>query len=105
MSIAGRDARLVTEALLAEADWSPTTFEGYANERTERMRRLRATAETVTRLPCGFSPDEHNDAPRPSVGSLPTRRPGCRSPPDSWARTTCPAGVHPRGCGCLLALP
>lgn len=57
LSIAVRDARLVAEALLAEPDWSPTTFEGYATERTERMRRLRATAETVTRLRCDFSPE------------------------------------------------
>ncbi|MDT7571145.1 MAG: hypothetical protein QOE05_1319 [Actinomycetota bacterium] len=57
LTIAVRDARLVAEAMLGADDWSPATFEGYARERTERLRRLRATAEAVTRLRCDFSPE------------------------------------------------
>lgn len=56
LSISVRDARLVAEALVAEPDWSPTVLAGYATERSERMRRLRVTAENVTRLRCDFSP-------------------------------------------------
>jgi 2-polyprenyl-6-methoxyphenol hydroxylase-like FAD-dependent oxidoreductase len=57
LSIAARDARLVADALLGEQTWTTATFESYAAERTERMRRLRATAEATTRLRCDFSPD------------------------------------------------
>ena len=56
LSIAVRDVRLVAAALLGTTDWSPATFEDYARERAERMRRLRATAEAVTRLRCDFTP-------------------------------------------------
>lgn len=56
LSIAVRDARLVAEALLGTDERSSTSFEGYATERAERMRRLRVTADNVTRLRCDFSP-------------------------------------------------
>lgn len=56
LSIAVRDVRLVAAALLGSTDWSPTAFADYASERAERMRRLRATAEAVTRLRCDFTP-------------------------------------------------
>ncbi|MCA1712280.1 MAG: FAD-dependent monooxygenase [Actinobacteria bacterium] len=56
LSIAVRDVRLVADALLGTTDWSPATFGDYATERTERMRRLRATAEAATRLRCDFTP-------------------------------------------------
>lgn len=56
LSIAVRDVRLVAAALLESSDWSPSAFESYAAERTERMRRLAATADAVTRLRCNFSP-------------------------------------------------
>jgi 2-polyprenyl-6-methoxyphenol hydroxylase-like FAD-dependent oxidoreductase len=55
LSIAVRDVRLVAQALLSAADWSDGIFEDYASERTERMRRLCATAEAVTRLRCDFT--------------------------------------------------
>jgi len=57
LSIAVRDVRLVAAAMLGTADWSPACFGDYARERTERMRRLRATAEAVTRLRCDFTPE------------------------------------------------
>jgi hypothetical protein len=47
----------VSQALLATSDWSEGVFEDYATERTERMRRLGATAEAVTRLRCDFTPE------------------------------------------------
>ena len=56
LSIAVRDVRLVAAALLGTTDWSPAAFEDYASERAERMRRLRSTAEAVTRLRCDFTP-------------------------------------------------
>ena len=43
LSIAMRDARLVRDVLRG-GDFSPSAFEGYAEERRERMRRLRAAA-------------------------------------------------------------
>jgi len=51
-----RDARLVAEAMLGTAHWTPAAFVDYAGERSERMRRLCATAEAVTRLRCDFTP-------------------------------------------------
>src|SRR3954451_13259985 len=53
------DARLVGDALLREPRWDPDNFEPYARERAERMRRLRATAEAMTRLRADFTPDGH----------------------------------------------
>jgi 2-polyprenyl-6-methoxyphenol hydroxylase-like FAD-dependent oxidoreductase len=54
LSSAYRDARIVAETLLASRDWSPSAFEPYAAERTERLRRLRVTGEIVTGLFCEF---------------------------------------------------
>jgi 2-polyprenyl-6-methoxyphenol hydroxylase-like FAD-dependent oxidoreductase len=59
LTIAIRDARLVGDALLGEPHWGPDVFEPYATERAERMRRLRATAEAMTRLRADFTPDGH----------------------------------------------
>lgn len=56
LTIAVRDVRLVAEALLGTAHWTPAAFADYATERSERMRRLCATAEAVTRLRCDFTP-------------------------------------------------
>jgi menaquinone-9 beta-reductase len=41
LSIAFRDALLVTETLAGTTDWTPNAFRHYAAERKERMRRLR----------------------------------------------------------------
>jgi 2-polyprenyl-6-methoxyphenol hydroxylase-like FAD-dependent oxidoreductase len=41
MSVAFRDVHLVTDVMTASEDWSPAAFAGYAEERKERMRRLR----------------------------------------------------------------
>ena len=56
LTIAVRDARLVAQALTSGEDWRPQVFEAYAAERAERMRRLRATAEAMTRLRVDFTP-------------------------------------------------
>jgi 2-polyprenyl-6-methoxyphenol hydroxylase-like FAD-dependent oxidoreductase len=57
LSVTMRDVRLVSEAMLASDDWVPSTFEPYAAERTERMRRLRMTAHVATELRCTFTPE------------------------------------------------
>ena len=59
LTVAIRDARLVGDALLRGPSWGPSSFEPYVIERAERMRRLRATAEAMTRLRADFSPDGH----------------------------------------------
>jgi 2-polyprenyl-6-methoxyphenol hydroxylase-like FAD-dependent oxidoreductase len=41
MSVAFRDAHLVTDILTSDANWSAESFRPYAEERFERMRRLR----------------------------------------------------------------
>jgi 2-polyprenyl-6-methoxyphenol hydroxylase-like FAD-dependent oxidoreductase len=54
LTVAVRDARLVSDALLADRRWDVSTFRRYVTERAERMRRLRATAEATTRLRADF---------------------------------------------------
>jgi len=56
LSISMRDARAVADVLTAGGDWSPPAFLPYAEERRERMRRLRIVAATMTELRCTFSP-------------------------------------------------
>jgi 2-polyprenyl-6-methoxyphenol hydroxylase-like FAD-dependent oxidoreductase len=57
LSVTMRDVRLVSEAILASDDWTPATFEPYAEERSERMRRLRMSAHLATELRCTFTPE------------------------------------------------
>ena len=57
LSIAMRDVRLVADALLGTTDWGPGLFASYAEERRERMRRLRASAELIGRLHVIDDPD------------------------------------------------
>jgi 2-polyprenyl-6-methoxyphenol hydroxylase-like FAD-dependent oxidoreductase len=45
LSISLRDVRSVSEILLGSADWSPSAFAPYADERRERMRRLMFCAQ------------------------------------------------------------
>ena len=56
LSVAMRDVRFVSEALLAGDDWSPTAFEAYVDERRERMRRLRYTAYVIAKVSCDSQP-------------------------------------------------
>jgi 2-polyprenyl-6-methoxyphenol hydroxylase-like FAD-dependent oxidoreductase len=56
LSIAMRDARMVADILLASSDWTPAAFVPYAEERAERMRRLRLTADFICELRCTFTP-------------------------------------------------
>lgn len=55
LGVAMRDARLLTDILLA-GDWSLDAFQPYATERAERMRRLRVSGNVSTELRCTFSP-------------------------------------------------
>ncbi len=54
LSSAYRDARIVSEILLASDDWSPAAFAPYAAERTERLRRLRFISAMESTLTCDF---------------------------------------------------
>lgn len=54
LSSAYRDARMVSEVLLAGADWSPGAFDGFVKERTERRRRLRFISDIITEMFCAF---------------------------------------------------
>jgi 2-polyprenyl-6-methoxyphenol hydroxylase-like FAD-dependent oxidoreductase len=56
LSVALRDARAVAEVMTASGDWSPAAFAGYAEERRERMRRLRLVARWRTDLYATFTP-------------------------------------------------
>jgi 2-polyprenyl-6-methoxyphenol hydroxylase-like FAD-dependent oxidoreductase len=56
LSVSFRDVHLVTDILLAGSDWSPVAFQPYAEERKERMRRLRFTCAAVNHMNA-FGPD------------------------------------------------
>ena len=56
LSIAYRDVRMVTDILKASDDWSPPVFAPYAEERSERMRRLRFAAALTATLDAEFGP-------------------------------------------------
>ncbi len=54
LSISMRDVRIVSEALLASDHWSMATLQAYAEERAERMRRLRFAGNTSSLLYAEF---------------------------------------------------
>lgn len=56
MSVTFRDAHQVTDVITGGDDWSPAAFEPYAEERRERMRRLRF-ASAGSYLLNGFGPE------------------------------------------------
>jgi 2-polyprenyl-6-methoxyphenol hydroxylase-like FAD-dependent oxidoreductase len=58
LSIALRDARMVSEIMLGDGrDWSARAFTPYAVERKERLRRLRIAASLTTDMRCTFTPE------------------------------------------------
>ncbi len=57
LSIAMRDVRIVADILRAGSDWSPSAFAPYAEERAERMRRLRLSAQLTTEIRATFTPE------------------------------------------------
>lgn len=59
LAAAYRDVRLVSDALKALSDWGCVAFDAYAEERGERMRRLRAAAALQAALTAEFG-----EAPR-----------------------------------------
>jgi len=54
LSISYRDVRIVSDILKASDDWSPAAFASYAEERRERMRRLRFVAALTAALDMEF---------------------------------------------------
>lgn len=54
LSITYRDVRMVSDLLLASDDWSPAMLAPYAEERAERMRRLRFAASLTSSLDAEF---------------------------------------------------
>lgn len=57
LSITYRDVRLVSEIMLASDDWSPRAFAPYAEERAERLRRLRFSAALQSAIESEFGED------------------------------------------------
>ncbi len=60
LSVAMRDARMVSDVLLEADDWSPNAFEGYVTERAERMARLKVAGYVNTEIRCTFTPEGRN---------------------------------------------
>lgn len=56
LSITYRDVRIVRDLMLENQKWTPEIFRPYAEERRERMRRLRLTASTLSILYVEFGP-------------------------------------------------
>jgi 2-polyprenyl-6-methoxyphenol hydroxylase-like FAD-dependent oxidoreductase len=57
LSVALRDVRVLSEVLLSTEDWSAGSLSGYAEERDERMRRLRFCNAIATELRGTFGPE------------------------------------------------
>lgn len=57
LSISLRDVRIVGELLLGSDDWRPELFTPYAEERAERMRRLRFAARLDAVIHAEFGPE------------------------------------------------
>ena len=57
LSITYRDVRIVSDILKASDDWSPAAFAPYAEERAERMRRLRIAGQLQSALDMEFGPE------------------------------------------------
>ncbi|HEX2783132.1 MAG TPA: NAD(P)/FAD-dependent oxidoreductase [Ilumatobacteraceae bacterium] len=56
LSVAMRDAHVLTDTLLANEHWTHDTLQPYGDERRERMRRLRLSL-AVNQLSYGFGPE------------------------------------------------
>jgi len=57
LSITYRDVRIVTDLLKSSDDWAGLSFAGYAEERAERMRRLRFAASLQAAIDMEFGDD------------------------------------------------
>lgn len=57
LSITYRDVRIVSDILKASDDWSEKAFAPYAEERAERMRRLRFAGQIQSALDMEFGPE------------------------------------------------
>ena len=57
LSITYRDVRIVRDLMLENRNWTPEVLRPYADERRERMRRLRLTASTFSILSVEFGED------------------------------------------------
>lgn len=57
LSITYRDVRIVCDILNESDDWRPAVFRPYAEERAERLRRLRFAAALTSALDCEFGPE------------------------------------------------
>ncbi len=57
LSVALRDVRVLSELLLTGEDWSPAALQPYAEERAERLRRLRFCNALATTLRGEFGPE------------------------------------------------
>lgn len=57
LAVALRDARILSDAMLAADLWTPETLAGYPEERAERMRRLRFTSALTDLLTAFGCPD------------------------------------------------
>jgi 2-polyprenyl-6-methoxyphenol hydroxylase-like FAD-dependent oxidoreductase len=68
LAVALRDARILTDALLATDTWTPAGLSAYPEERLERMRRLRFTSALTDLLTAFNAPDRANRRQR--MGTL-----------------------------------
>jgi 2-polyprenyl-6-methoxyphenol hydroxylase-like FAD-dependent oxidoreductase len=57
LSITLRDVRIVGDLLKGSDAWSPALLAPYAEERAERMRRLRFAATIIAKIDCEFGPE------------------------------------------------
>jgi 2-polyprenyl-6-methoxyphenol hydroxylase-like FAD-dependent oxidoreductase len=96
LSIAARDARIVSDILISARNWDQTAFVPYVEERRERMRRLRIAARLAAKLRVEFGEEAKQRRARVSqraierqLSPLPASMVGPeRLPPDAFLPET-----------------
>ena len=73
LAISMRDVRIVSDALLATDDWSASTLQPYAEERAERMRRLRFAGNLSSLLASEFGEEAQSRRTRFRLASAANR--------------------------------
>jgi 2-polyprenyl-6-methoxyphenol hydroxylase-like FAD-dependent oxidoreductase len=107
LSVALRDVRVLSELLLASDDWSPAALRPYADERADRMRRLRFCSALATTLRGEFGP-EARERRRRAQGlmqrepELALWRRAYQAGPESVPASAFDKGVYERLCGRAL---
>ena len=108
LSVALRDVRILSELLITNDNWAPAALRPYAEERAERLRRLRFCNAMATTLRGEFGSDARERRRR--AGQLMQAEPelglwrrATLVGPESVPKSAFDSGIYERLCGRLLS--